>query len=237
MSLQNMKLERILGFTTNGRNSFITQPNSNNLIYIAGCVIVVLNPKTKSQNYLFTISKQNITTLAISEDGRYLASSDCGTKAKIYIWDLKNFNLLTEFVGHNVEVSCMSFSTNNQFLVTVGCQQDMTLCIWEWQRELKIAAHKVQTKIRAISFSADDSYFVTVGEAYIKYWYIQIINGESSNSSTNHQESAADIDTSNSLTATASSISITNKSAILGEQKKNERILEQLEISLGAEVG
>lgn len=220
MTMQNMKLKRILGFTTNGRNSFVNQPNSNNLIYIAGCVVVIFNPETKVQNHLVTESKQNITTLAVSEDGHYLAASNCGIKAKIYIWDLTNLNLIGEFIAHNVEVSCMSFSTNNQFLVSVGSQQDMIVCIWDWQRQLKIAAHKVATKIRAVSFSHDSSYFVTVGQSYIKFWYIQPMN--SCNSGLTN-DSGADVNSSNLSTSSSSSssYSITNRSATLGEQKKN----------------
>lgn len=193
----SMNLKRIVGVTTNGQHSLIVQPNGGKLIYFAGCVVVIVNPKTKAQQHLISSSKQNITSHAISDDGKYLATSDCGAHANVRVWDLDKLTLEVEILGkHCAEVSCMSFSADGHTLVSIGGQQDLNMLVWHWRQQELIASHKLSTKVRSVSFSADSSYFVTVGEASIKYWFIQASSSEGL-------------------------ISLTSRSATLGEQKRS----------------
>lgn len=170
--MTNMKLKRIVGFTTNGQHSLIVQPNTGKLIYFAGCVAVIVDPRNKgSQEQLISSSKQNITCHAITEDGKYLATADCGALATIRVWSLERMALEAEIVGrHSAELACMAFSSDGRTLVSVGGQQDMNLFVWDWRAQLPIASQKLLAKVRAVSFAADGSYFVTVGDAAIKYW-------------------------------------------------------------------
>lgn len=35
-----------------------------------------------------------------------------------------------------------------------------------------VAANKVSSKVTSVSFSEDSSYFVTVGNRHVKFWYL-----------------------------------------------------------------
>lgn len=57
-------------------------------------------------------------------------------------------------------------------MVSVGSQHDMIVNVFDWRQNLKIASNKVSAKVVAVSFSEDGSFFVTVGNRHVKYWYL-----------------------------------------------------------------
>lgn len=57
--------------------------------------------------------------------------------------------------------------------MSVGSQNDMIVNVFDWKLNLKIASNKVSAKVSAVSFSEDGSYFVTVGNRHVKYWYLK----------------------------------------------------------------
>lgn len=40
------------------------------------------------------------------------------------------------------------------------------------QKNILVAANKVSSKVSAVSFSDDSSYFVTAGNRHVKFWYL-----------------------------------------------------------------
>lgn len=40
------------------------------------------------------------------------------------------------------------------------------------QKNVVVAANKVSSKVTAVSFSDDSSYFVTAGNRHVKFWYL-----------------------------------------------------------------
>lgn len=40
------------------------------------------------------------------------------------------------------------------------------------QKDVVVAANKVSSKVTGVSFSEDSSYFVTVGNRHVKFWYL-----------------------------------------------------------------
>nr|XP_006013149.1 PREDICTED: mitogen-activated protein kinase-binding protein 1-like isoform X1 [Latimeria chalumnae] len=59
-----------------------------------------------------------------------------------------------------------------RYIVSVGYQHDMIVNVWEWKKDSTIASNKVSSKVTAVSFSEDSSYFVTVGNRHVKFWYL-----------------------------------------------------------------
>lgn len=41
-----------------------------------------------------------------------------------------------------------------------------------FQKNVVVAANKVSSKVTAVSFSNDSSYFVTAGNRHVKFWYL-----------------------------------------------------------------
>lgn len=45
-----------------------------------------------------------------------------------------------------------------------------------YQKNLLVAANKVSSKVTAVSFSEDSSYFVTAGNRHVRFWYLEPCN-------------------------------------------------------------
>lgn len=46
------------------------------------------------------------------------------------------------------------------------------LFLFSFQKNVVVAANKVSSKVTAVSFSDDSSYFVTAGNRHVKFWYL-----------------------------------------------------------------
>ncbi|KAF1799444.1 hypothetical protein FB192DRAFT_1423230 [Mucor lusitanicus] len=95
-----------------------------------------------------------------------------GHQPRIFIWDVKERKLLREFRAHKFGVLSLTFSPNMRYLVSVGFQHDGYLYVWDWKKGIKLAGNKVTSRVNAVSFSKDGSYFVTAGLRHVKFWYL-----------------------------------------------------------------
>lgn len=66
-----------------------------------------------------------------------------------------------------------AFSPSNKYVVSIGSQHDMIVNVWDWKNNIKVASNKVSTKVKAVAFAENGSYFVTVGNRHVKFWYLE----------------------------------------------------------------
>lgn len=92
-----------------------------------------------------------------------------------------------------------AFSPNSKYVVSVGSQHDMLVYVWDWRNNHVVASNKVAVKVKAISFSQNGDYFVTVGNRHVKFWYLEYNQG----------------------TAKYESLPLMGRNAILGDQRNN----------------
>ena len=45
---------------------------------------------------------------------------------------------VAELQKHNFGVSCVAFSPNSKYIVSVGTQHDMTISVWAWKVRLPL---------------------------------------------------------------------------------------------------
>ncbi|KAL0076140.1 hypothetical protein F4703DRAFT_1762129 [Phycomyces blakesleeanus] len=113
-----------------------------------------------------------ISCLAFSPDGNYLAAGEMGHQPRILIWDVKERVLLHECRGHKFGVFSLAFSPNMRYLVSIGFQHDGYIYVWNWRKGTKLAGNKITSKVNALSFAKDGTYFVTAGLRHVKFWYL-----------------------------------------------------------------
>lgn len=53
----------------------------------------------------------------------------------------------------------------------------MIVNVWDWRGGVKVASNKFSSKVKAISFAENGSYFVTVGNRHVKFWYLEVARG------------------------------------------------------------
>ncbi|EDV24023.1 uncharacterized protein TRIADDRAFT_26392, partial [Trichoplax adhaerens] len=166
------QLEQVIGITATNCSSLTCDPSSGTIAYLAGCVIVLYNPKTNRQSHIFNTARKCLKCVAFSEDGRYIVSGESGHLPAVRVWDLSdNNNQAAEYLGHKFSVACVAFSPNNKLVISVGDQHDMSVNVWSLKTGQIVACNKISVQAQSLSFAEDGSYFVTAGLRHVRFWY------------------------------------------------------------------
>lgn len=165
-------LEKVLGVTVSGGRGLACDPRSGLVAYPAGCVVVLFNPRKHKQHHILNSSRKTITALAFSPDGKYLVTGESGHMPAVRVWDVAERSQVAELQEHKYGVACVAFSPSAKYIVSVGYQHDMIVNVWAWKKNIVVASNKVSSRVTAVSFSEDCSYFVTAGNRHIKFWYL-----------------------------------------------------------------
>lgn len=165
-------LEKVLGITVSGGRGLACDPRSGLVAYPAGCVVVLFNPRKHKQHHILNSSRKTITALAFSPDGKYLVTGESGHMPAVRVWDVAEHSQVAELQEHKYGVACVAFSPSAKYIVSVGYQHDMIVNVWAWKKNIVVASNKVSSRVTAVSFSEDCSYFVTAGNRHIKFWYL-----------------------------------------------------------------
>ncbi|XP_069063712.1 WD repeat-containing protein 62, partial [Pleurodeles waltl] len=170
--VHKVKLKTVLGITSTSNSSFTCDVNTGVIAYFAGCVIVLFCPKKNKQTHIFNNSRKPLRALSFSPDGKYIVTGESGSRPAVRVWDKEEKTQVAELLGHKYGVSCVAFSPNSKYIVSVGYHHDMLVNLWDWKKETVVAKNKVSNKVLGVSFSEDSSYFVTVGNRHVKFWYL-----------------------------------------------------------------
>ncbi|CAF3325604.1 unnamed protein product [Rotaria socialis] len=166
-----VNLEHVLGFTSIS-NSLVSQDHST-IAYAAGSTVVLYDIHTQKQDFIINTARKAITSLSLSPDGRYLATGECGHDPKVRIWDLTGDKTVSIELGdHTFAIDNVCFSPNVDRLVSIGSLHDGNIYVWSWKDKKKLASNKCTCAIRRVAFAEDGSYFVTVGNRHVKFWYL-----------------------------------------------------------------
>ncbi|KAL3117227.1 hypothetical protein niasHT_007630 [Heterodera trifolii] len=199
------KLERVFG-TTACSSSLSVDPISGLVAYPAGSIVVVLNPRTLSQAHLVCASKNQLTSLAFSPNGRYIVTGEFGGDPKVRVWELRHEKHThgeqrVELAYHRLGISCVSFTKDSDQVISVGNQHDKSVCVWDWRTRNKLAESRLTCQVNAMDVSESGRMFVTVGVRHVKFWYLE--------SNSNGDNSSAGV------------VLLHGRSAILADQRNN----------------
>ncbi|CAH0549034.1 unnamed protein product, partial [Brassicogethes aeneus] len=184
VNMHQIRLEKVLGVTVSN-NAALTSDNTGIIAYPAGCTVVLFNTVTERQSHIINVNRKTITSLAFSSCGRYIVTGECGHQPAVRVWDLQSDlqsqhpgltpqpQQIAEFLGHKYGVNCVAFSPTTKYVVSIGTQHDMIVNVWDWKNNIKVASNKVSTKVKSIAFADNGSYFVTVGNRHVKFWYLE----------------------------------------------------------------
>jgi WD40 repeat protein len=181
MATEALPLEGVIGFGGSVRNGLILHPDGSTLIYPLGSTIVIREKgKPTSQEFLQGHSDK-VSCLAISNSGRYLASGQItymGFCADIIIWDMETRKLLHRMSLHKVKVQALAFSHDDQYLASIGGQDDNSLVVWDVASgAAKCGSPTSSESVICVKFfNNNNQKIVTAGSRNMDVWTFDPIN-------------------------------------------------------------
>lgn len=184
-----LRLESVMGFTGRIPDGLKYTPCGRYIIYPLGSMIVYKNIHNDKQAFLEGHTG-DVTCLAISRDGRRLASGQTkvpGVKAEILLWDLDAARRNCES-GQAVAGGCMlhrcfqhlgyvqdvSFSHDGRFFASLGGRDDNALVVWDVETASPIcgqpAAPDSALVVRWLNGRSDR--LVTSGNYHLRVWQV-----------------------------------------------------------------
>mmetsp|Transcript_110188 Transcript_110188/g.351186 ORF Transcript_110188/g.351186 Transcript_110188/m.351186 type:complete len:620 (+) Transcript_110188:87-1946(+) len=180
MQEQELELQAVIGFKGTVPSGLILHPDQEHLIFPLGCTIVLRNLLKKTQAFLQGHDNQ-VNCITVSPSGRLLASGQktfMGFPADIIIWDFKQRREIHRLCLHKVAVTSLSFSFDEQFLATLGGQDDNSLVIWNVDNGTAICGTPAATDTaHTVKFFNKDNFsIVTGGNYHVIVWQFDLPN-------------------------------------------------------------
>ncbi|KAL3677463.1 hypothetical protein R1sor_027411 [Riccia sorocarpa] len=173
-----LELERVIGLTTTNANGLASIPATGDIVYLAGCVVVVYNVNSNSQTKFLTAPKNQKAFSCVTcsySGGKYIAAGETGHQPAVVIWETATGACVGDLRTHKYGVSCVEFSPNGKYLLSIGVPHDGFLCLWDWKGSVLLSKTKSTAATMltsSVHFSSDGNFFVTGGTKHLKHWTV-----------------------------------------------------------------
>ena len=97
---------------------------------IAGCSVITGDLNDPHSQHFLTAHDDLITCIAVSHNGKLLASGQQGDNSDIVIWDYETKRPLFRLSEHDYSVTNLAFSEDDNLLLSTGNQLDGKMFIW-----------------------------------------------------------------------------------------------------------
>uniref|UniRef100_A0A8B9M989 WD repeat-containing protein 90 n=1 Tax=Accipiter nisus TaxID=211598 RepID=A0A8B9M989_9AVES len=170
-----LKLKAVIGYNGNGRGNMVWNPDTGFFAYTCGCVIVVEDLHSGSQNHWLGHAEE-ISTLAVSHDAQVLASAS-GKKngdscCQICIWNVQDGVCTASVFHHKTQVQAMAFSQDDRFLVTLG--DDQTIALWNTYTYELMSSTCISEPVHDVAFSPlSHRELACVGKGVMMFWLLE----------------------------------------------------------------
>ena len=152
------------------RNNIGFGDSSFEVIYHIAAVGVVYNSKENTQ-VINTEHDDDIICLSVHPAGHTVATGEIGKEPKIVIWDANTGITVKVIKFHKKGVSNISWSASGTLLISIGMDDDRTVCVHNAKTGNIVGLGKVGRGIDVYSLTVmGDSNFITGGKNHVKFW-------------------------------------------------------------------
>ena len=185
-----LNLQSVIGFTGSITGGLHYTPCGKFVVFPLGST-VVLRALTSKRQFFFDVGiNKNVSCVAISKDGKYLAAgheTSAAFKAELVIWDLEkatglymNDNASSEqcvlhiLRQHYKKIQSIDFSFDGQYLTSLGGQDDNDLVVWNVHTGVAICGSRASTDFsHCIKWlNKRNDRFVTCGNCHLRVWQV-----------------------------------------------------------------
>jgi|SRR5215213_1133546 len=150
------------------RMRFLNDGKSLAILPASANEVKLLDTNTLTERSFKLSHTDIINALALSRDGRFIATGSSDRTAKI--WDLSTQTSVA--LQHSAAVNAVDFSPDGKILAT--SLEDMTVRLWDIGSQRELATLKHEKPISLLLFSRDGQFVVAVsGDATIKLWSVE----------------------------------------------------------------
>jgi microtubule-associated protein-like 6 len=127
-----LQLEWIHGYTGEGSRSNAAYSASGEIVYPAAAAVIILNKDTNVQRHLLHACA--VQSLAMHPRGKLVASGQAGVSdAIVTVWEISTGSIVRILKGiHRRGVSALAFSSDGNFIVSAGLDDNHIVCVTEW---------------------------------------------------------------------------------------------------------
>jgi len=189
---KDLILESVIGFSGSVGSGLQHTPCGKYVVHPLGSVVVMRSLLSEKHFFFDTGGiDRKVSCLALSKDGRYLATGHeliGTTKVEALLWDLKGAiescdhgnsstgknHLLHCLHQHRGKVQALDFSFDGKYLITLGGQDDNELVVWDVMSGTSIcgspAASDTTHCVKWLNQRNDR--FVTCGNYHFRVWQV-----------------------------------------------------------------
>jgi len=181
-----LEVDHIIGF--DGRCGFSLVDDSRKAIFCSGnCAATCSLTDPHEEQFFFRGHSSSLQLFATSPNQTYMATAASNPdEPDVLIWNVKERTLLYRFEEHLQGISCLAFSDDERFLVTIG--EDEKLIIWDMESGQIVALTSIKSRPNVVKWGGRvkdikgrDTHkflFATAGKRHVHIWHLDPITGE-----------------------------------------------------------
>ncbi|KAK6943075.1 WD40 repeat [Dillenia turbinata] len=176
---ESSKLDRkeTTKLTTKNANGLASSGSDGKFVYLEGFAVGVCDVESGIRSRLVVSHRSPKTLICVesSRDGRFVAAGESGYQSAVLVWDCATQAFVYELKAHQYGISCIAFSPDGKYLVSVGAPQDGYICLWNLHGGVlvrKLRACFLSSAVASVCFSSDAKYIATAGKKHLKLWTI-----------------------------------------------------------------
>ena len=138
----DLDLEWVHGYRAQDVRNNLRYTSDGSIVYSAAGVGVVYDKKNHSQKH-HVEHTDDIICLAVSPDGKQVATGQMGKRPCVLVWDAGSCTTLSCLKGfHKRGISLVTFSDDGSLIASVGQDDNHSVAIYNWAQERKVASSK-----------------------------------------------------------------------------------------------